>query len=304
MAYQTGSLSSINDLITKMAIFGAAHGFTVNRDYTSSDSYHVVEFTKGGKFWLVAGQISGTPQNIYMKLNPTGAIGSNLAWSAIVATNSSVVSTNIGAGPYVAHHFFISGNTFGAVIEYAAGKFMHAVIGYVTKCGTWTGGEFIGVNRWTSSVPMQSDPDSSYHSAIFDGSSSANSGGIGSGSVIRWDRDGVTPNYLLFRNLGTRALNSAMSLGRLSGNGLASAANRSPNTVNGRSILFPMQVIAPDDSNTYFQFLGVIDGMFYVNIRNLSPGDTVDTDYKVFPLICKNGSVENSANYGFAYKMV
>lgn len=85
----------------------------------------------------------------------------------------------------------------------------------------------------------------------------------------------------------------------------------SPNSSNNRAALIPVEFAlasVPYQSNAAaFQYMqiGQIPTAASIDITNLNPKDTVNTDWMVFPLSQKNGDATrfvNTLNYGMAYK--
>ena len=173
MAYQTGSASGQENLLSALFTFAVANGWTQDLFDTSNNkgSLHkgncYVHFRWDGT--------DGTAIALYQSL---GYVGGNDPWNHTDDSGNGTTGTSlesqrrvngIGNGTYPAYHFFAhtSPDVIWVVLEYASGLYRHFGFGTLDKKGSWTGGEFVAGHVWQ---PNQSDiPSSVYHSLLLDG---------------------------------------------------------------------------------------------------------------------------------------
>lgn len=325
MAYETGTASSPNDLLDKMRIFALANGFTV--DYwgvrtnvgggSQGNGLNALALNKGGLYWVLyhdttAISVSDPTPRIRGYTYPGPWVSTNGTDAQTNKTND-IVSNNLTA--FLAYHFFTDSaqNYLHAVFEVVAGRFSHLGIGRMNKSG---GGSVVPYAHglwWNfTTTGGQINWASGFHGIPFDAyvPSAARAG-----TVFRADSDGVTPrNYAMrftnssnFDGLGgftiTAGSFNAMEFGGLLG-------QIAPSALTGRAPLIPLIVLATRTvSPQVVSIVGVPPDMRGLRIDNITDGQviTVGSDqWKCFPLIRKNGpsGVENSANFGFAYRVV
>lgn len=322
--YETGTATGTSDLISKLATFAAARGWTVAAQTTSAASGSPATSTPGRVFSkgsLVFG-IGYDSSNILIA--PATAVNGSASW--IAQTGSSVTSssgllptTNSMPGPYQAYHFFAGSapDYLHVVVERTSGIFNHFAIGELVKAGSYTGGAYgaaVGWQElWSAGNYANNVPDSIYHSLMFDALTS-NTGGYGSvrPTVIRADIDGKTNNWMPIRtNWGG---NNAH--GDIRGNAFSQDLHaRAPSQFNQLTPLHPIIITADRPSNLY-SFLGHVPDMRGVNMTNLSAGQLLtigSDDWLIFPAIQKTATWDSgnttstnqqrsSGTYGYAYK--
>jgi len=188
-------------------------------------------------------------------------------------------------------------------VEIVTNVFVHFNFGELIKNGTWTGGQYVtGLDITEVSSGSLASTFSPYHTLPFDSGDVGSSVGLMTGSQghVRVPING--PAISLSRNVGSHrawATVFAENAGR-------DLITYSPNAFNGRSVLTPINMVqaSSGDTGPYYQ-LGRVGNARGVNILNLNPKETVNTDWMVFPLSQKNGPGTvyiNSGNYGLAYR--
>lgn len=321
MAYETGTATSVTDLLDKMRIFATANGWT--QDFfgaRTSGSGTALQLTKGGhSVTFIADTGTGTTSDP----GPYFGCYSHNAYSAGNGTeNQSQGSTktfaNGMAGPFVAYHL-ITGSERGAeylyaIVEVSSGVVKHVGIGKLVALGALTPGTFAFASRWTytSTSNTIGTALSPAHSWPFD--SAENAQRLGPGTQIRADSDGISPRW--YDGSGS------VSYGNRFGGGVRQAGSTTVgpqrgtvvapiaagvSALTGRTLLVPCWVYGERTANLGSP-LGYPPHIRWVRLDYLNPGDimTIGSDqWKVFPVIRKNGGtgVVNSDTYGYAYKI-
>ncbi len=186
MAYQTGTSTTIEDLMQQLSIFLVANGWT--EDFATTGDPGIIGFSKNGIF--VAFQYTeatdGGTLAIYQNLSnddgtsvwlSTGDSGNGNA-SLLAAAFDSGRSVNLCAGPHAAYHFFeqnASPAYCHIVLEVDTNRFRHFGFGELEKIGDWQGGEYCYGNNWRQAASQIDAPSSSVHTLGLD----ANTAGAG-----------------------------------------------------------------------------------------------------------------------------
>lgn len=300
MDYETGVASSPADLLSKLDVFLAANGWTVNvpgslvgRVYSKGAIYCGAESDASG-FWL------------------RGALGFNsaLAWNNQTNRANDQPYCNTGAGPFTAYHFFAGAESskeyFNVVVEISAGVFRHAIVSDLIKFGAWTGGTYVDSTWWSSSSSFMNQPESNRSRVICDSQPDlAPSGAFGHVWV---DNDGFTNHWSgLFDNISD--LNSALGSVRTRG------FNWNPYNIgyarwNLRTILEPLTILQ-NRPGSLRSPIGRVPNMRFVSLVNNAPGDlfTIGGDtWMLFPIISRtdtwgsgSSSIPSSGHAGYAY---
>jgi hypothetical protein len=315
MAYQTGVSGSVGDLINAVAAFAVANGFESISQETIG-SYTVRKLRKDGVFFNFEMGSAGTN----LRLNTaTGVLGTGRIEQEPGAAKASCKVTPI-VGPHVGYHLFGDGQSVHVVVELVTGVFQHFSFGFITKAGNWTSGAFVSGNNWSDQLignPSTLRPwDDGYHSRHFDGRQSYGP----SSSAI---------NTSAYERAHLRATYAGQDIADFGGGSYQGNANSvyinslvkgsflswgyelfedSPNAWNTRTALIPIAMIIGSTYETnpanWLQ-VGVLPNAAGVNLLNLNPKETINSDWMVFPLCQKNGdgiSYVNTQNVGMAYK--
>lgn len=332
MAYETGTSSSVVDLLDKFRLFAIAQGWTANR-WATVGSGRELCIQKGAAYFnfrawnnetmLVNGSSSSSKYGI--TLNGSDGYSGAAAWDRqpgypVRGSTSGGDQAHvlfplvITTGPFPAYHFFApDSKTLFAEVEISTGIFLRfgcgsldlfnpAAPGGGRFCYS-TGGSHVTNSTATSSW-LGADADSSSYAmemVPFRGAdySSSNSGySFGSmvraafGSFDNWAGSG--------RTVTTSGLQMACQ-----GGGVHDKVLRdySPNPLNGIGLLLP-NVVSLNIGDEFLSPIGVIPGMRFMDMTNYLPGDefTIGSDtWKVFPWYAKGGI---GYNRGIAYLKV
>jgi hypothetical protein len=312
MSYLHASPANLGDLIDSLKQFAIDYGgFTdTGSDYTSS-SYDYTSLTKGGiKFNLSYRDTAGTGAGEVLLNTSTAWAGSGLltAQTGAAAKNARAY---IGLTP-IEYWMFTDGDSVHCVVEISSDCYAHISFGVLEKYGSYTGGEYVSANYWGNTAWQSAN-----NSRTFDGYAS----GATYAGHVRCTYSGRT-----FAEMGeTGDVTKHWARNNWFGGGYYNDSSvnnddgelwkHQPNNYNGRSMLIPVEMFISDIPNTTTAFngwipLGRVSNAAVVNIANLNAGDTVNTDWMVFPLCMKNpagaltlasGQVD-TLDIGFAYK--
>lgn len=332
MAYETGTSSSVNDLLDKFRLFAIAQGWTVNRWATvgsgrelciqkgsayfnfrsySNETALINGSSQSGKYGVAvngsdgyAGGNAWDRQPGYPQRQTGGASDQAHAWMPLVITT----------GPFPAYHFFApDSKTLFAEVEVSTGVFQRF------GCGTLDlfnpaapgGGRFFystgGSHPATTTGPstwLGSHVDDSNYALELVPFRSAeyNSTSTGlCGSFVRVQHDSFD-NWAW----SSRSFSTQMTASICQGGGVHDRVIRdlSPSPLNGVGLLLP-NVVSVNRNNEFLNPIGVIPGMRYMDMTAYLPGDefTLGSDtWKVFPWYSKGGVL--SATRGIAYQKV
>jgi hypothetical protein len=334
MAFQTGTTTSIENLMTQLSTFLQANGWT--EDYFNSGDPGSIAFSKNQNF--VSFQFSDTAESnlgtmaIYQArandasptTEPWTATGDSGAGINTTARDSfdSGLCCNAFAGPHTNYWFFEqdSGPAYvHVVVEIDAGRFKHFGFGQIDKIGDWVGGEYIyGIKIFQGGQSM--DPNSAFSNYGLDSSNAQINVGTGP-ATMRVDGHSGEPS-----------VNTVWAEFKAGNAGLDRAGNARWKGVHGwRSSpefgafywlriseatafkpLFPISLAVQDFSGTPDSLfrLGFQPDVRMCNIANISPAQIINIggdDWYFFPVIRKQRlqvSTEESWNWGVAYKRV
>lgn len=323
MAYETASATGPNDLLDKLRAFALANGWTI--DYhgprtnaggaSQGNGLNALAVTKAGCSWVLyhssAGDsnLPGPRIALYTYPGP---------WVASAGTDAQAnlspipFCTNMG-GPYVGYHFFTDSTRayLHVAVEVAAGRFSHFHLGHFDRVAASGVAAYATALVWDMRSSEINNQNSGYHNVPWDGNS--NFSVNVAGGAIRADSDGTVPRYLRLNESASSAAVEARGGFRASivgsfGHGILGLMR--PSAITGRAILVPCLVTVSRSGNENLQsILGTPYDLRLVRIDNLAPGEvmTIGSDqWKTFPIVRKNGplGMENSANYGYAYRVV
>jgi hypothetical protein len=338
MAYQTGTSTSMNDLMNKLSTFAVANGWT-------QDQYTAEAGTTDGKMSLHKGTVYDVHFAWNSSESPSIAIYQSLGFIAAgtdlwdhtddsgngPASTPSTYSTwnslyynyrfisEIGSGPYTSYCFFQDNGPpdyLHVALEFAPYTYRHFGFGNLDKAWNWTGGEYCYGHIQRSSNPGGQDtllPS------------------VGSSSTTSADRHATIhaeglPGEPASSKWGTFALLVALGsswrdrageyqirfVGGAPGGPIGSVFNNMPS--NSGDGFLPLAANAiwyrdttPSPDNIYF--MGFQPDVRTLNMRNFQPQDEVtiggDT-WKIFPSVRKQntGDKNESENLGIAYKKV
>jgi len=304
MAYQTGVTTTLSDLIATVVAFGKQNGFTEGPKGTytgtavtgSSRTFNYSSLQKNGVFNIFFIPTTGTMD---LFIHTATSLSGNV-WAGASAYPQKVSGL---VGPHVGYHLFCDGLCLNVAVEIVTGVFVHFNFGEIVKNGDWVGGQFVTGLARTSDTSTDFVITASTISLPFE------FGAIGSNkqqySICGHIRTPLNGGGTANLNAATSGGSSAWFTGLASNCGRI-LVDRSPNQANGRAVLVPFNLVQASSGNQgpYYQ-LGYVSNACAVNIANLNPKETVNSDWMVFPICQKNGPATNyinSQNYGLAYK--
>lgn len=323
MAYQTGTASSIEDLMQQLHDFAVANGWTSDIMSTTNDWMAInngsvfVQFrwdnTNSFACFHSRG-FSGTgvaPGN-HTGDDGCGTVDATAPYNATITTGRRVA--DIGAGPFVAYHFFTNGTTqyIHCVLEFSAGQFAHWSFGTIDKIGTWTGGEYCVAHSQRSTTYS----NNVMMFGSIGGSTTTDANRNGSLHIEGMPNQSGGMRWLLFSTQTSSIGNDRAGNARITSPGgwrdynpwLSAFGYVRASELNGFLPLIPVPIWwrditpAPDQ----YMLLGFAPGLYLIQMANFNPGDefTIGTDtFKVFPPVRKSTS-QDSLFAGVAYRKI
>lgn len=174
MAFQTGSSTSIENLMVQLSSFLVANGWT--QDFFTTGEGGVIAFSKNTVFvcfkWteltdngVLAIYQNTSNDNSSSLWLATGDSGSGAASNTLTSLDTGRCINNF-AGPHTGYWFFENDSNPAychVVVEVEAGRFRHFGFGETDKLGDWTGGEYCYGHFWSQSASFIDNPASSQH---------------------------------------------------------------------------------------------------------------------------------------------
>lgn len=331
MAYQTGTSTSVNDLLDKFRLFAEAQGWTSNRwivagsgqELCISKSSAYFNFRSwsnetmlvngspvAGKYGITingsdgysAGSGWDTQPGYPVRGNSSGGDQAHVMWPLVITT-----------GPFSAYHFFApDSKTLYAEVEVTTGTFIRfgcgsldlfnpAAPGGGRFCYATSGGHV--TNSTASSQWLGAEMDQIYCPEMVPfraADYSSNNYGVFSASMVRAQFDSFDNWAGSGRTVTTSGLQMCCQ-----GGGCHDKVLRdySPAPLNEVGVLLP-NIVSLNASNQYLLPIGVVPGVRYMDMSSYLPGEefTLGPDtWKVFPWYQKGGL---SYNRGIAYLKV
>lgn len=327
MAYETGTSTSLDDLLDKLRIFALAQGWTVHAFATRTDNAgKCLVLSKDGVIGSFAARIdagtANSPGNFLQAyIHDAYSGGVNIQQQA----NRSYMEANKVDMPCVAYHFFAGATYLYAVIETLTSIFKHVGIGTLAnKVGSMTNGNYAFATKWQYHGSQIQSQNSGYHkyAAHVSAISSATYGApVDSGLVLRADTDALTPLFhydhrsgdtsvmLTAGNpsAGTARPGMRIGWGQTDGNNQLALYSTRESHWTGRVTFAPILVEALR-TGSFYSPLGIINDIRYCHAALLNPGDVItigSDDWKWFPYIRKNGPTgqPNSGVLGLAFRV-
>lgn len=332
MAYETGTSSSVVDLLDKFRLFAIAQGWSVNR-WAAAGSGRELCIQKGASYFnfrawnnetmLVNGSNSSGKYGI--TLNGSDGYSGSAAWDRqpgypVRGSTSGGDQAHvlfplvITTGPFPAYHFFApDSKTLFAEVEISTGIFLRfgcgsldlfnpAAPGGGRFCYS-TGGAHV-TDRTSSNQWLGADADNSGYAmelVPFRGADYAsNNSSYSFGSMVR----AAFGSFDNWAGSGRTVTSSGLQMA-CQGGGVHDKVLRdySPNPLNGIGLLLP-NIVSLNIGDEFLSPIGVIPGMRFMDMTNYLPGDefTIGSDvWKVFPWYSKGGI---GYNRGIAYLKV
>ena len=333
MAYETGTASSIEDLMQAFYDFALANGWTGNIFSAANDWCAINNGTEFFQFrWNNIDAVAMFHSTAFVNTstapgNHTGSSGlgqidASAPYNGTIsdATTSTANRQQLRLftnNAITAYHFFApaSGTKYiHVVVERTPGGYSHMSIGSINKRGTWTGGGYSSGSRVSSSASYsaRSGPFGTGATRGFLGTCmfAIRAQGLpGQAAATRW---AVNASY-------TTAVNTDMdddAAGNVRssvvlcgvGQGLFGPFMGMPaDPAAGLTPLLPIEIyhtnnVTTDDNRSYL--LGYIPDAFIMNMLNYSAGQefTVGANtYMVFPPAAKGSNTPGDVNRGIAY---
>jgi hypothetical protein len=294
IAQQSGVATSPSDLLSALATFAAANGWTVST-------------VSVGRVFRNTGVVVGVHSdstNVLMR----GAITYNGAanWDAQTGAHSANCVCDVGAGPYTAYDFFVGDEEgvpyLNVAVEITSGIYRHFAIGSLVKQGAYTGGTYVDCVNHSDALVTSSDANSTQHQYICDSGTSVGT------AHLYVDYDSKTNNYQVIGNAGDFTTTKCCGTMR-QGSVDCMFQNNGVQAWNLRNLMAPLNYYANRASNLRSP-MGRISNMRLVSMANLLPREVITVggaDWVVMPCIQRSFVIDNvtpsSANYGYAYKL-
>ncbi|MCD6358519.1 MAG: hypothetical protein J7L90_00970 [Dehalococcoidia bacterium] len=316
MAYLTSSATDVDGLLDAIRLFAIDQGWTANTHEAITDGMWL-HLSKGvAHFDLYTD--NDAPANYGVDFCIRGATGydggaAHTAQPGARTDTLWVGTSDLGSGPFVAHHLFAGDDFIHCVVEISSGRYAHLGFGTLEKAGVYDGGEYCYGTRWyLDNISYTWDYSSAQHHYPF----------ANSGAQVRFtenDLDGsdTYKDWAVF-SLGLGSTTGTLyassfdnGSGAVGSTPIAINANRQPNYFNGISMLIPF-TIACGRANNLTCILGAPKELRYINIKYLTSGQelTLGSDtWLIFPTKQKGegfygGTTPFSLWHGMAYKKV
>lgn len=331
MAFQTGTSTSIENLLQTLSTFLVANGWT--EDFATTGDPGRIGFSKNGIF--VAMQYTEASDNGVMAMyQSTSNDDSSSVWLSTGDSGNGAASltallfdssrcVNEFAGPHSNYWFFEQDSNpayIHVVVEVDAGRFRHFGFGEIDKIGDWVGGEYCYGDYWAQVTTQIDDPKSAAHHIGLDGGGSG--GAETYPATMRIDGHTGEPSAAtIWANLRMDTTPGNDRAGNARWSALAGwRAGREWQTFAGYRISqataytplvpIPVEVInfAPVPDSVYR--VGYQADVRMANIGNLDPGQIISIagdQWYFFPWVRKQfleNNTEESWNAGVVYKRV
>lgn len=331
MAFQTGTSSSIENLLTQLSTFAQANGWTqayynAGNNGTlglNKNNVHVAfrwEETIAGGTMILYQSTASDPSPTTQPWTATG--NSGFGYTGTTATSyPSQRCVNIFAGPHTGYYFFEKDSSpayINVIVEVDAGRYRHFGFGELEKVGTWAGGEYCYGHYWEQSTTQGIDiPGSQYHDLGLDGGAGVTTGGH---ATLRVSDDipefGVGAKWAPVRALAWGndpdgdPYGSAIG-GWRSGPLVQGFTNYRISQNTAYTPLIPIPVWSFFDSNPdIWRLLGYQADVRMCNIATIDPGQVINIageNWYFFPWVRKQyleNNTEESWNAGVAYRRI
>ena len=329
MAFQTGTSTSIENLLQQLSTFLQANGWT--EDYAVTGDPGTIAFSKNSMFvsfqYSESAQSEGLMSHYSAKANDT--VDTTMPWlstddsgsgepSNILTNLDRRLTTNNWAGPHTAFFFFendASPAYVHIVVEVDAGRYRHLGFGEIDKVGDWTGGEY---TYGTFNFPGADDPKSAFSG--FGADSARTQGGANVGAVMRIEDHVDEPDPATLWGTWHGANSNGLDSNAIARFRLQGGHRYSPefgaqywiraSEANAFKPMAPISVFAIDTVPVpdKMYLLGYFADQRMVNIGNIDPGQIISIagdDWYFFPWIRKRNlqdNTEESRNLGIAYR--
>jgi len=330
MSFESGNATNFSDLMSKLIIFATTYcGFslegafsgTQNLSYngTSTGTVYTIRcLSRGGVYWW----FRYTNANMFCLLST----GTGATWNTIANRSPNDSEVNVLTGSYSYRFFEVDDSLHVALTKSNGGQtsYRHFSFGKIQKYGSWTGGEyFAGSYDEVSSASYYNDGFAAEHTRLFGNKAGVTTSGTGTGvsnrasyGVIRCTYN--SKDYANIDRAGASVesgMNEAVTMGGLRNIATEASYNPavnpaiSPNTWSDTAVASPVMFMLYDDAGAgrYFD-LGYLTGIRFLSVKNLTPGQLVNTDWRVYPASFQgtDGSSDyaSSDDIGIAFREV
>lgn len=301
MAYQTGSATSLADLLTQLATLATANGWT--EDYLGTYSGFgtcLSLHNSAGAYFNFAQSTDDKQLSVWGATGYSGSAGPNAQPGT--HPNAVIMRNNDTPGPFLGYYFFVSSTYIHVVIELSAGVFMTFMVGQPTMAGALTDVMYVQASYWyNSSIGYGSYPEQTGFNCIPFSQNASYSSYVGCtiDSSFKWMNSygSSQPN---------RPLSPLLPYGYCD-----LLMKASPNTFNGVAALVRLPLFMERATGNIWSHVGTVADARAINVTNIDPKTeiTLGSDvWKVFPVNTKGavtnvyGAPPNSGIYGFAFK--
>ncbi len=331
MAYQTGTSTTLENLMTQLSTFLVANGWT--EDFFTSGEPGRMGLSKNGIFvafqWTELSD--GGTLAIYHNLSnddsasvwlSTGDSGNGNPSTSTTAFDSGRC-INQAAGAHTAYHFFeqnASPAYCHVVLEVDAGRYRHFGFGELEKIGDWTGGEYCYGHFWGQANVNIDNPRAGGHTFMLDGFSQA-LGQVFQATMHVEDQpeQSASEVWMLVNNptgfpgagadrAGNNRLPGVGGTRAGLATGYMSQFRLSQLTAFKPLLPIPVTLFNSSPSPDTVRLMGTHPDVRIINMANLEPGETfgiAGETWFVFPWVKKQflqNDTEESWNGGVAYR--
>lgn len=325
MSYQTGTATSLNDLVTQLATFiTGTPGWTQDQLSTGTGQ---AAFHKGSCYvsfrWPTSSPLAlGLYQALgYTGGNQPGTHPNDSGNGAVGSSNAAITPgrcvNDIGNGPFPSYFFFTDTTTESyvhVVVEISTGIFRHFGFGSIDKVGDWTGGEYLYGDFWSAGTDALGNSSSVGLDGLFGDTSNRTrsatlhaEGLPGESGASKWAE--VTGVNSAPAN-DTAGNSRILVFGGFRSGPVASNLGAFPaGNTSGLIPMYPIPLFYRRISTTDAYLLGYQKDVRGVNIRFINAKDEIvigsDT-WKFFPMSQKTLTVGNNRSYysGIAYRRI
>lgn len=319
MAYQTGTATDLDDLVSKLFTFATANGWTSDQLDTTNNqaALHRNNVYVSFRWSTAAPNNLGVYQALgYTGGNQPGTHPNDSGNGAVSGTDATIANERyvaLGNGPFPSYAFFLGTGYIHVVVEKSTDVFRHFGFGELVKFGNnWTGGEYCYGMHFTSGNPVDATA-----TLLLDG--------LGSGSLR--PRCATVHVEGLPGQGGTGKWGGVSGLTTAPGNDTAGVAQvniiggfrsgpiaRQFGVYKGGSAgglipTYPIGIFYLNVAGTNAYYLGYQPDARALNIESFAAKDevTIGSDvWQVFPAGQKTSSITNDRTYnqGICYKKV
>lgn len=334
MAYQTGTSTSIEDLMQQLSTFLQANGWT--EDFATLEvlgfpgniafskngifvAFQYTEPTDGGTLAIYQNFSNDNSSSVWLSTGDSGQLGNN---SLTLTSLDNGRCINLVAGPHAAYHFFEQ-NANPAychiVLEVETNRFRHFGFGELEKIGDWIGGEYCYGHFWAQNVTLIDAPAAGSHGIGMDGGSIS----VGTSKYAsmhargqpeqaagdRWALIGASANFPVGQD---RAGNDRLPcIGSIRGGIIAPYMSQFRlSQLTAFKPLLPIPILVSDSFGApdTARLMGTQPDVRVINIANLDPSETfiiAGETWFIFPWVRKQfllNDTEESHNAGLAYR--